>query len=356
MSREVLGSAVDDLDAGGSDPDRVAAGSTPVPATRSIVRLDAKQVPDAATSEDGAADRATAVANARAWAVARLDAVRASRQRTATALVVVAVVGGLVAVGATEQARQAGRDRAASVVAWLDVPAVGVDAARGRAVLQLNVVNTGADRVTVTGADLDGGLQDRSSGVGLELTDDLVVEPQGHGSGRVEARVEECSGPVSRGGSRDGDLRVRLSGADLRETVLDGTRVGAFPVTSSSVVELACGADVAPVVVQSTMVRADGRLYITLRGSTVDVEVGVTAPDGVRLVTDPPAPVPVPGGQDAPMTTIPVTLEVDVCTVSAQQLDAGRQVSLVVGGDRYELLDHAVVNAWVAREVIRACG
>ncbi len=354
MSREVLGSAVDDVDAGGGPaPDRGAVGSRPVPATRSTVRLDTEPVTAPATSGDGHAAQTTAVANARARVMARLDAVRASRQRTAVALLAVGLVASLVAVGVTEQARQAGRDRAASVVAWLDYSSVD---GQGQAVLRLNVVNTGSDRVTVTDADLEGGLDGRPSGVGLELADDLTVEPQRYVSGRVEATVAACAGPVARGGSRDGDLRVTLSGPDLRDTVLDGTRIGGFPVTSSSVVETACGAVAAPVVVQSTVVRADGRLYLTLRGFRDDLQVTLTAPDGVRLVTEPASPVLVPGGQDAPMTTIAVALEVDTCTVNAQQVDAGTQVALEVDEEEVALvLDYVVVNAWVVREVARAC-
>ena len=130
---------------------------------------------------------------------------------------------------------------------------------------------------------------------------------------------------------------MTVAGTDLRDEVLPGTRIGAFPITSSTVVELTCGGQFIPtVVVQSTQVRADGRLYISLRGFDQDLGVGLTAPDGVRLVTEPEAPVPVPGGDDAPLTTIPVSLEVTTCTVAAQQLDAGNQVVLDIGDQRFD--------------------
>ncbi len=52
------------------------------------------------------------------------------------------------------------------VVAWLDYSDSGTGDT-GRATLKLNVVNTGTDSVTVTAADLEGGLEDdRPSGVG----------------------------------------------------------------------------------------------------------------------------------------------------------------------------------------------
>ncbi len=263
----------------------------------------------------------------------------------------------LLAVGVTEQVRQARLDAATGVVAWLDYSDSGTGDT-GRATLKLNVVNTGTDRVTVTAADLEGGLEDgRPSGVTLDLLDELTVAPAGYASGTVAARVLDCgNAPVARGGSRDGDLQVTVAGTDLRDEVLPGTRIGAFPISSSTVVELTCGGQFIPtVVVQTTQVRADGRLYISLRGFDQDLEVGLTAPDGVRLVTEPEAPVPVPGGDDAPMTTIPVSLEVTTCTVAAQQLDAGNQVMLDIGDQRFDQLDHTTVNAWVVREVAKAC-
>lgn len=360
MSREVLGAALDDTGPGAPDPDRDPDRdtATTAPAARTAVLLGAPR--DLAPRDRRPPD------DPRGWLAERLDAVRGSRRRTVAALAVVAVAAGLVSVGVAARVRQAGLDRAGGVVAWLDYSGDDVDV-RGQAVLRLNVVNTGVDDVTVTGADLEGGLEGRPSGVGLDLVEDLRVEPQQYAYVEVAATVDACTGPVSRGGSRDGELRVVLAGADLRDTVLDGARVGAFPVTSSSVVDVACGDEASPVVVESTRVLADERLHITLRGLREDVLVSLTAPDGIRLVTDPPSPVPVPGGQGSPTTTIAVALEVDTCTVSAQQIDAGRRVALEVGAaglDPAELIQvhflgtdgEAVVSAWVAREVTRACG
>ncbi len=359
MSREVLGAALDDTAPRATDRDPDLDRLTTAPAARAAVPLGASRAPVPSGHlqlPDGP----------RGWLTERLDAVRGSRRRTVAALAVVAVAAGLVSVGVAERARQAGLDRAGGVVAWLDHSGDEV-AVRGQAVLRLNVVNTGVEDVTVTGADLEGGLEGRPSGIGLDLVDDLRVEPQQHASVEVEATVDACTGPVSRGGSRDGELRVVVAGADLRETVLDGARVGAVPVTSSSVVDLACGDEASPVVVESTRVLADERLHITLRGLREDVLVSLTAPDGVRLVTDPASPVPVPGGPGAPTTTIAVALEVETCTVSAQQIDAGRQVALQVSATGPEPAEpihvsllgtggETVVSAWVAREVTRACG
>jgi hypothetical protein len=355
VSREVLGSAVEEV-----APQPQPQQSPPV---RSSVPLDRRPRPVGAapggpSDQEPPRDLRGGAAAARAWSQDRLDAVRVSRGRTAAALAVVGLLSGLVAVGVAEQVRQARLDAAAGVVAWLDYSSSGVGST-GQAVLRLNVVNTGGDAVTVTAADLEGGLDPgTASGVSLELTDELSVPPSGYATGTVEARIEDCSGgPVARGGTRDGDLRVTVAGADLRDEVLPGTRVGAFPISASTVIELGCGGEFEPtVLVQGTTVRADGRLYITLKGFSEDLEVGLTAPDGVELVTEPPSPVVVRGGEGVPMTTIAVDLQVSTCTISAQQLDAGDQVQLVVGEDRLPELDYAVVNAWVVREVARACG
>ncbi len=362
MSREVLGSAVEDA-AAAPEPRSPVPGSAP----RGAVRLDDKPALRATSSAPGspAADapgstppeRAGAVDRTRTWVQGRLDALRGSRTRTAAALGVVAVVSGLVAVGVTEQVRQARLDAAPGVVAWLDYSSSGVGGT-GQAVLKLNVVNTGTDEVTVTAADLEGDLDGTTSGVALDLADELTVPASGYASGTVAATVADCgTSPVARGGARDGELRVTVAGTDLREEVLDGARVGAFPISASTVVELGCGGEFTPtVVVEQVTVRADGRLYVSLRGFTDDVEVSLTSPDGIDLVTDPPSPVSVPGGEGSPLTTIGVELQVQTCTVSAQQLDAGNQVQLVVGDERLDELDHVVVNAWVVREVARSCG
>ena len=367
MSREVLGSALEDVAPPSQD-------APPAPGAGAVLLDDKaatrRRAPGAgsgsgagdvaepvAPTEEPPTDRRAAVRAGRTWATSRLDALRGSRGRTAAALAVVAVVAALLAVGVTEQVRQARLDAATGVVAWLDYSDSGTGDA-GRATLKLNVVNTGTDPVTVTAADLDGGLEDgRPSGVVLDLLDELTVAPAGYASGTVAARVLDCgNAPVARGGSRDGDLRVTVAGTDLRDEQVPGTRIGSFPISSSTIVELTCGGQFIPtVVVTSTQVRADGRLYVSLRGFDQDLQVGLTAPDGVRLVTDPESPVPVPGGDDAPLTTISVALEVVTCTVAAQQLDAGNQVMLDIGDQRFDQLDHTTVNAWVVREVARAC-
>lgn len=359
MSREVMGSALEDVQ------EREQA-----PRADRAVRIDQRPRPaePAPTAPAEAAEPTTSSPPNRFGALGRrgqlvlertqqqVDAVRSSRTRTAAAVAVAALVAGLVGVGVTTALQQAGSDRASGVVAWLEYGNGYDDSARVST--RLNVVNTGDQPVTVTEVDFAGDLEPgRESGVTAELSDPLEVGPGQHASQTVLAEVADCSqGQIARGGSRDGELRVRVSGNDLRSTWVDGSRIGAFPISASTVVEMGCMQDFArPVLVENTIVRADGDLYLTLRsGTSEDVVIGLRGPDGVSFVTEPPLPLSIPGGQAAAVT-LGVELRVDTCTVSAQQLDAGNQVRLVVGEEDLPDLDYFVVNPWVVREVGRAC-
>lgn len=362
MSREVMGSALEDVQ------ERERA-----PRADRAVRIDerprpADPVPTPPPAADDSAPGPATAPPTRFGALGRrgqlvlersrqqVDTVRSSRTRTAAAVAVAALVAGLLGVGITTQLQQAGSDRASGVVAWLEY-GNGYDGSQ-RVSTRLNVVNTGDQPVTVTEVDFAGDLEPgRESGVTAELSDPLEVGPGQHASQTVLAEVTDCGqGQIARGGSRDGELRVRVSGNDLRSTWVDGSRVGAFPISASTVVEMGCMQDFArPVLVENTIVRADGDLYLTLRsGTSDDVVVGLRGPDGVTFVTQPPLPITIPGGQAAAVT-LGVELQVDTCTVSAQQLDAGNQVRLVVGEEDLNDLDYFVVNPWVVREVGRAC-
>lgn len=365
MSREVMGSALEDV------PE-----SEHTTRTDRAVRIDERPRPDASPDQDRSApvdrpaDDEPSTRTGRFGGLGRhgrvvlertqqqVDVVRSSRVRTAGVVAVAALVAGLVGAGVTAQLQQAGTDRASGVVAWLEYGNGYDQPGNARIAARLNVVNTSAQLVTISGVDFQGGLEEgRESGVTGELGDPLEVAPGAYASATVQAEVPDCSqGPITRGGSRDGGLRVRVSGADLRSTWVDGARVGAFPLSAGSVVEMACTAGfVRPVLVENTIVRADGDLYMTLRsGSSEDVVVGLAGPDGVTLVTEPPLPLTIEGGQAATVT-VGVDLQVDTCTVSAQQLDAGNQLRLVVGEEQLPDLDYFVVNPWVVREVARAC-
>ncbi len=374
MSREVMGSALEDVREREGAPradravriderrtDRSRPGQAPPGTPRPDGTGPTTSAPDATPDAPGPTGRLDALARRARPAAERagrqVDVVRSSRLRTAVALAAAVVVAALLGAGATAQLQQAGLDRASGVVAWLEYGNGYEDSQRVSA--RLNVVNTGAQPVTVTEVDFEGGLEDgRTSGVTGDLREPLEVAPGAHASQTVLAEVRDCSqGQMARGGSRDGALRVRVSGADLRSTWVDGARVGAFPISASTVVEMGCLADLArPVMVENTIVRADGDLYVTLRsGTTEDVVVDVVGPDGVTLVGEPALPLTIPGGQQASVT-IGIELRVDTCTVSAQQLDAGGQVRLAVGEEEYSDLDYFVVNPWVVREVGRACG
>jgi hypothetical protein len=375
LSREVMGSALEDVQEREHGPrsDRAVRIDEPHahPPRSGTATRPARPGSDPAATPDPAAGSAPGPAPAGGpldalrrrgrpvldGARRQVDVVRSSRLRTAAALGVAALVAGLVGAGVTAQVQQARLDRAAGVVAWLEY-GNGYDGSE-RVSARLNVVNTGDRAVTVTEVDFEGGLEEgRSSGVSGELDDPLEVAPGDHASQTVLAEVQDCSqGQMSRGGSRDGQLRVRVSGTDLRGTWVDGARVGAFPISASTVVEMGCMADFArPVLVENTIVRPDGDLYVTLRsGTSDDVVVDLAGPDGVSLVTEPAMPIAIAGGQAASVT-VGIGLQVDVCTVSAQQLDAGNQLRLVVGEDEFADLDYFVVNPWVVREVARACG
>ncbi len=340
MSREVLG--VVEVD---------PISDERPPETAPVLELDADAAPPAPADETGSPPSASG--DWRARTVAVLDQLRTSRLRTVTTLVAVAAAAALLAAGVTGWAAQTAREGSAQAVAWAE-PANVIDSST--LTLTIHVVNSGATAFTVTGTDFRGGVDGKTL-VSASLSSPFTVQPGQLGEGVATAEARECGGPFSSGGSRDGRLRVTVRTDDLRSTVLAGTSVGSYPLSAVTIYEMICytGPDM-PLLVESSLVRADGRLHIAAApAGTEAVEVSFRAPDGVRLVTDPPTPIAVTAA--GPTTFIALSIEVTACTVSAQQLNAGEQIKLLVDGEVQEFaLDYSVVNPWLVRAVTQECG
>ncbi len=341
MSREVLGTIEAASDSGERAPEAAP-----------VLELDA----DAASPEPDSQERVPPAPTPdwRARAAAALDRMRSSRPRTVAALVGVAAAASLLAAGITGWAAQTSQEGTAQAVAWAE-PTDLADVAYESTTVSIHVVNSGAAPFTVTDADFRGGVDQSLVDVSMETP--FTVQPGELGRGTATAQARECDGPFSRGGSRDGRLRVAVRTEDLRSTVLSGTSVGSSSLSAVDIYERVCSAGVdLPLLIESSLVRADGRLHIAaVPAGTEPVEVSFSAPDGIRLVTDPPTPVVLTAS--GPTTFIALAVEVTACTVSAQQLNAGEQIKLLVDGEVQEYaLDYSVVNPWLVRTVTQECG
>lgn len=274
-------------------------------------------------------------------------------RRPLLALVAIAaVLGGLVGAAVAQRAALVGRERVATASAWLsyDLDSSGLGSAA------LFVVNSGSAAFTVTSVDLQGGIGPGASPVDLELESEIRVDPDSTARTSVRATSDCEAGPLSRGGSRDGDLRITVAGPDLREQVLTMRGLGGMSLTAVDLYDGVCnpGAGFLPVNADLSS-RADGRLNLRVQSADGDDhEVDLTVPDGVTLTADPGLPILLVGDQ---AQSVALGLTVEVCTQNTRQLLAGQQVVIAVDGEPVEfLLDQVVVAAWFAREIERACG
>ncbi len=371
MSREVLG-ALDDATPDGDprapaeadeaapatlrlDDDSTGGGrpTAPGPAAGGPVAAPSDRAPDPdpdAPAGPPAQGRGRA---AHLWHSVR-HLVQHPRSRTpAVALVVVAgLVGAVLGAAVAQRAALAGREQTASVSAWITYSASGSGTSPR---YSLFVVNSGQASLTVTEADLGGGIDEGRGPVDLALEAAFEVAPGKAGQATVTATSECAAGPLSEGGARDGNLRVTVATQDLREQVLEVPNLAGMSLSAVDVYNEVCQRPLeqVPVVADLTS-RADGRLSLSLSSvDGADHEVSLRGPDGIALVTEPPMPVTLVGRQ---AQVLALGLEVDFCTQNATQLLAGDQVQLVVDGESLDfLLDPVMMTSWFAREVAKVC-
>lgn len=285
--------------------------------------------------------------------------VLASARGVTAAVVGAAVVAALVGGGATAAVLGARGDDP-RVVAWLEFGDGGDYPGNEKVGMVLNVVNAGRGEVVVDGVDLHGGLAPGAPApaVGIVLDEPVRVAPGAHARQDVLVRAEDCEqGRRPAPPGDEGTIRVSVTGADARTAWVDGTEVGAFPVTPGVLVQTVCDAgDLGPVRTQQMSVGDDGELVVALRSTGPDPRVlEVVGPAGVRFAGEPSLPVTVPVSDDGSVT-VAIRMLVDDCTSEVLDLEAAGQVRLVADGQDVYDFDFVLLHSWYVREVTRACG
>lgn len=273
-----------------------------------------------------------------------------SRTPAVTLVALAALVGGLLGAGVAQRVALLAREQSASVTAWVGFGAGGPET------YNLFVVNSGSTPLTVVDADFSGGIDGGRAPIELALDEPFEVDPGRAGQGIVTATSACDAGPLSRGGARDGELRVTVTTQDLREQVLGVPNLASMSARSVDIYEIVCSQSAyTPPVYPEFTSRADGRVTMALRSEDgEDHEVDLSAPDGITLVTEPELPVQLVGRQGQ---SVAIGITVDSCTQNNTQLMAGQQVTLEVDGRRTQMFtDTTPLLAWFAREVGKACG
>jgi hypothetical protein len=263
----------------------------------------------------------------------------------AAAVLVGAVVGGLVASSSVERAQLAERQSTVRLLATLALPATGpVEDESGHGFqMDLVVLNAGPEPVTVTEARVPRTqtaiLLDRSTRVlpGRTATVETTVVP-------------DCSGRAA------GDLTLLVATVDgtTREVAAGALGRGLGLRPSQLGVYCRSGPAAEPIPVWRSTVEEDGTLALQLRNTRPGpVQLAVGTPPGTHIEGSPALPATLPTDHSV---VVRLRLVVDRCTSAAQRADAGGQVELLVDGDPgVSLPDTSTLVGWFAQQVAAQC-
>lgn len=334
--------AVLDLDA---DPPRAGDSAAGEPDAGEASAITAGTPPGASAVVPASADSGNAPTSPqppglwRAWR-------HHPRRAVAGAALAGALVTALLTTAVLERRDEAQRYADVRLVADVVQTGEGSQGPESSIEVDLVVVNTGQDAVRVVGAGFAGTTSDR-----LEVLREVRV-PEG-GSARVPARADlACTGTAPSGL----DLTVRTQ--DGRErTVTPGSFFGALdqgpPLQS---LFMACdGTGGHGVDIWSTTARPDGTLSMRVRNPGEEpVTVSFRGPAGTQIVSDPPAPLTIPGRSGV---SVLLSVEVERCTAAAQRAAAADDVMIVTDDlDFASLWGGSEVAGWFARSIALQCG
>jgi len=336
MSREVLGAAAEDRDAGH---------------LRSAVATSLDVVPAPAPSADPPTE-ATDVTPAQRPDRLRRRPTRAGalawgrRVRVPLGVALAAgLIGALAGNGMTERRHTAEAQAAVSVLGMLTWPEGSWDGDEGELRFGLQVLNSGPEPVELESAWLEG------SGSELVLRDGGPV-----GAGASErfsaTMLLDCASTPKTGG--DLTLGVRTADGTLHAITPQplGPNLG-MPARELS--GLCSWGPSTTLFVAPSLVEPDGRLLVTVTNpGREDVEVEVSVPTGLSVVAQPPLPLTLAPDDGSELR---LALVVDDCSHAALRPDAGTMLSIgdaARPGETY--YDQALVVGWVAQQVERACG
>ena len=336
MSREVLGAAAEDRDAGRLRS-AVVTSLDVVPAPAPSVDPPTEAIDVTPAERPDRLRRRLTRAGALEWG---------RRARLPLGIAVAAGLVGALAGTATVERRHTAEARSAvSVLGMLTWPEGSWDGNQGELRFGLQVLNSGPEPVGLEGAWLEGSASE------LVLRDG---GPVGAGaSERFSATMQlDCSSTPETGG--DLTLGVRTADGTLHEITPEplGPNLG-MPARELSGL---CSWGPAPVLgVSPGWVEPDGRLFLRVDNPRdEDVDVVVDAPAGLSVVAQPPLPLTLAGGASSELR---LSLVVDECTDAAMRPDAGTMLRIEDAARRGEsYFEQSTLIGWVAQQVGRACG
>lgn len=256
------------------------------------------------------------------------------------AVVVGAVVGGLLATGVGERRELQEDQSTVRLLSAISAPAFG-SLSDGWLPVRVVVLNAGPEPVTVTGARLDG------TDTVLALDGARTVQPGRSGSLNAVARLD-C------GGGAPGGLLLTVEASDGGTTEVSapdlGRGIGILPAELSGY----CAVPEEALPVFATEIADDGRLAITLRNDR-DRVVQLTAegPGGTSLTGEPALPLALERGETV---VLRLAVEVERCTFAALRADAGGEIELAVDDARGGApIDGITAAGWFAQQLARAC-